>query len=103
MPVNISKDLLRRFKQWTAKGEAAPKRAKTVLSAGRVMAIVFWDSHEIFFIDVYEKDKIKTTKYYALLLDELKTKLAKRGTLAKRKMSCSINITHRSRIPVQID
>lgn len=31
-------------KQWTARGESAPKKAKTVPSAGKVMALVFWDN-----------------------------------------------------------
>src|SRR5436189_769022 len=32
-------------KQWTAKRKPAPKKTKTVFSAGIVMATVFWDSH----------------------------------------------------------
>jgi len=31
-------------KQWTSPGEPAPKKAKAVPSAGKVMATVFWDS-----------------------------------------------------------
>jgi len=38
-------------KQWTMTGESAPKKAKTVLSAGKVMATVFWNSQEIILID----------------------------------------------------
>ena len=33
------------LKQWTSPGERAPKKAKTLLSAGKIMATVFWDSH----------------------------------------------------------
>jgi len=31
-------------------GESAPKKAKTVLSAGKMMATVFWDSQGIILI-----------------------------------------------------
>ena len=34
-----------RSKTWTRPGESAPKKAKTVSSAGKVMATIFWDSH----------------------------------------------------------
>ena len=34
-------------KQWISHGEPAPKKAKTVPSAGKVMATVFWDSHHL--------------------------------------------------------
>ncbi|MCP6559131.1 hypothetical protein NL501_28330, partial [Klebsiella pneumoniae] len=59
-------------KQWVIKGESAPKKAKTILSAGKVMATVFWDSQGILFIDYLEKGKTITGAYYSLLLDRLK-------------------------------
>ncbi|XP_023236182.1 uncharacterized protein LOC111635452 [Centruroides sculpturatus] len=31
-------------KEWTERGESAPKKAKTVPSAGKVMASVFWNA-----------------------------------------------------------
>jgi len=31
-------------KQWTKSGESAPKKAKTVSSAGKIMATVFWEA-----------------------------------------------------------
>ena len=39
------------LKMWTGPGESAPKKAKTVPSAGKVMATIFWDSHGIILID----------------------------------------------------
>lgn len=42
-------------KQWIVKGERAPKKAKTVKSAGKVMATVFWDARGIIFIDYLKK------------------------------------------------
>lgn len=74
-------------KQWTAKGEPAPKKAKTVFSAGKVMATVFWDSHGVILIDYLQKGKTITGAYYASLLDELKAQIAeKRPYLQKKKI-----------------
>ena len=42
-------------KQWTASGEPAPRKAKTVKLSGKVMERVFWDANEIIFIDYLEK------------------------------------------------
>ena len=36
---------------WTGPNERAPKKAKTVSSAGKVMATIFWDLHDTIFID----------------------------------------------------
>ena len=46
-------------KQWTKSGESAPKKAKTVPSAGKIMA-VFWDSRGIIFTDYLEKGRTIT-------------------------------------------
>ena len=43
--------------EWTAAGEPRPKRSKAQQSAGKVMALVFWDAHGIIFIDYREKGK----------------------------------------------
>jgi len=40
-------------KQWTSPGEPAPKKAKTVPSAGKVMATVFWDLQGVIYIDYH--------------------------------------------------
>ncbi|XP_018053801.1 PREDICTED: histone-lysine N-methyltransferase SETMAR-like, partial [Atta colombica] len=42
-------------KQWIMFGESAPKKAKTVLSVGKMMATVFWDSQRIILIDYLQK------------------------------------------------
>ncbi|XP_070141067.1 histone-lysine N-methyltransferase SETMAR-like [Drosophila kikkawai] len=42
--------------EWVVFGESRPKRPKTQISAGKVMASVFWDAYEILFIDYLEKD-----------------------------------------------
>eukprot|EP00096_Caligus_rogercresseyi_P015552 TRINITY_DN79_c0_g1_i9.p1 TRINITY_DN79_c0_g1~~TRINITY_DN79_c0_g1_i9.p1 ORF type:complete len:174 (-),score=1.84 TRINITY_DN79_c0_g1_i9:515-1036(-) len=38
----------RQSAEWTAYDEPNPKRGKTQQSAGKVMASVFWDAHEIY-------------------------------------------------------
>lgn len=74
-------------KQWTSTGERAPKKAKTVCSAGKVMATVFWDSQGVIFIDFLEKGKTITGAYYAALLERFNEELMKkRPHLAKKKV-----------------
>ena len=51
-------------KQWTSPGEHAWKKAKTVLSAGKVMATVFWDLQGVIYIDYLEKGKTVTEPNY---------------------------------------
>ena len=55
-------------KQWIEKGESAPKKAKTVPSADKVMASVFWDTRGIIFIDYLQKGRTINGEYYANLL-----------------------------------
>jgi len=74
-------------KQWIMSGESASKKAKTVLSAGKVMATVFWDSQGIILIDYLQKGKIITEEYYATLLDRLKEELKKKQPRLMRKKS----------------
>lgn len=74
-------------KQWTSAGERAPKKAKTVCSAGKVMATIFWDSQGIILIDFMEKGKTITGAYYAALLGKFhEVLMMKRPHLAKKKV-----------------
>lgn len=82
-------------KQWTAKDEPAPKKAKTVSSAGKVMATVFWDSRGVIFVDYLEKGKTITGTYYSSLLDKLKAEISKKRPHLKKRKCYSIKITHR--------
>lgn len=83
-------------KQWMAAGERAPKKAKTVLSAGKVMATVFWDSEGIIMIDYLAKGKTITGRYYADLLDRFKAELLqKRPRLSPTKV-----LFHQDNAPV---
>ena len=45
-------------KMRTGPGETAPTKAKTVPSAGKVMATIFWNSHGIILIDYLQKGKL---------------------------------------------
>ena len=60
-------------KQWTSPGVRAPKKAKTVLSAGKVMVTVFCDSQCVIYIVYPEKGKTVTGLYYVELLGRLDT------------------------------
>ncbi|XP_049521685.1 histone-lysine N-methyltransferase SETMAR-like [Dermacentor silvarum] len=74
-------------KQWTGPDEGAPKKAKTVCSAGKMMATVFWDLRGIIFVDYLQNSKTITGPYYATLLDQLKKELrTKRPGLARKKL-----------------
>ncbi|GFU58797.1 histone-lysine N-methyltransferase SETMAR [Trichonephila clavipes] len=83
------------FKQWTAKGEPSPKKAKTVFPAGKVMATVFRDSHGVILIDYLQKGKTITGPYNASLHDKLKAELVgKRSHLQKKE-----NLLHQHNVP----
>ena len=74
-------------KQSTERGESAPKKAKKVPSAGKVMALVFWDVCGIIFIDYLQKGKTINGKYHANLLQRLSDEIKKkRLNLMKKKV-----------------
>jgi hypothetical protein len=50
-------------KQWKEAGCLALKKARSVPSAGKVVALVFWDAEGILFIDYLEKGKTITGEY----------------------------------------
>lgn len=81
-------------KQWISTGESAPKKAKAVLSANKVMATVFWDARGIIHIDYLQKGRTVNGEYYCNLLDRFNDVLKeKRPHLAKKKFS-SIKTMH---------
>lgn len=75
---HFTPEMKKQSKQWTERGESAPKKAKTVPSADKVMASVFLDACEIIFIDYLQKRKTINGKYYANLLRRLKSRKRKR-------------------------
>ena len=74
-------------KQWTERRESASKKVKTVPSAGKVMASVFWDAREIIFIEYLHKGKTINSEYYTNLLQRLRDEIKKkRPHLTKKKV-----------------
>ena len=74
-------------KEQSLPGERALKKAKYVLSVGKVMATVFWDSQGVIYIDYLKKGKTVTGLYYAKLLGRFDAELQKkRPYLAKKKV-----------------
>ena len=60
--------------QWKHPGSPPPKKANTVPSAGKVMALVFWEADGILLIDYLQKGQTINGTYYASLLTELREK-----------------------------
>ena len=58
---------------------------ETQQSAGKVMASVFWNAHEVIFIDYLEKGSTITGEYYAALLDRLVDQIRKKRPQLKKK------------------
>jgi hypothetical protein len=57
--------------QWTEAGCSASKKIRSVPSAGKIMASVFWDAEGILFIYYLEKGKTITGEYYCKFLTRL--------------------------------
>ena len=72
-------------KQWTEAGCSAPKKKRSVPSAGKVMALVFWDAEGILFIDYLEKGRTITGEYYSNLLTRLDEKIRKKRPGLQKK------------------
>jgi hypothetical protein len=67
-------------------GCSAPNRTRSVPSAGKDMASVFWDAEGILFIEYFEKGKTIAVEYYSNLLIRLGDKIReKRPGLQKKK------------------
>lgn len=66
-------------------GGSRPKRPKTQMSVGKVLTLVFWDSHGILFIDYLDKWKTINSEYYIALLVQLKEKIAKKIIPSKKQ------------------
>jgi histone-lysine N-methyltransferase SETMAR len=56
-----------------------------VPSAGKVMALLFWDAEGILFIDYIEKGKTLTGEYYSNLLTRLDEKIWEKRPRKKKK------------------
>jgi histone-lysine N-methyltransferase SETMAR len=72
-------------KQWKHPTSPVPKKAKAVVSAGKVIASVFWDAEGVLLVDYLEKGHTIPGTYYANLLRQLKEKIKilRRGKLTR--------------------
>lgn len=59
-------------KEWRKRGEAGPVKAKTRLSAGKVLATVFWDSQGVLLLDFLHDQRTVNAAYYCTLLNQVK-------------------------------
>ena len=66
-------------------GERAPKKAKMVKSAGKMMATVFWVARGIIYTNYLEKRQMVAGAYYASLLHQLSKEIKKKGPHLKKK------------------
>ena len=76
-------------KQWTEAGQSAPKKAKKVQSAGKIMATVFWDYKSILLIGCLQKGETIISEYYCNLIDELNGNIEKNDVVYDTKNSFS--------------
>ena len=54
----------RASKEWRGKGEECPVKAKTRLSAGKVMATVFWDFKVVLLVDFHHSRRTVNATYW---------------------------------------
>ena len=59
-------------KEWQKPGEAAPWKAKTRLSAGKVLATLFLNRRGILLVAFLHERRAVNAAYYCQLLDEVK-------------------------------
>ena len=60
------------IKDWRKKGEGVTDKSKTLLSAGKVFALVFWDFKGVLHIDFLQERRTINAAYYCNILDEAK-------------------------------
>ncbi|UYV77720.1 hypothetical protein LAZ67_15002046, partial [Cordylochernes scorpioides] len=67
---------------WKKPEKSAPKKAKVTISAGKVMAIVFWDCKDVLLVEYLPPNTTVNASRYC----EVLTKLSKRPGLLSRKV-----------------
>jgi hypothetical protein len=60
----------RASKHWKHTHSPPPKEAKAIVSAGKIMATVFWDSKDIIHVDFLTGLKTMNAQYSSILLNE---------------------------------
>ena len=81
-------------KQWIEAGCSGPKKTRSVPSAGKVMASVFWNTEGILIIDYLEKGKTITGEYYSNLLTPLDEQIHEKRPGLRKKKSSFITTVH---------
>ena len=71
--------------EWTAAGESCLKWPKTQISAGKVLASLFWDVQGILFLDYFEKGRTINSEYYIASLVRLKEEITKKKRSQMKK------------------
>jgi len=74
--------------QWRHPGSPKPKKAKTTFSAGKVMAIIFWDSKGVLYVDFLTQRRTINAEYYsAHLKGPVKTAIRNKKKRAQTSVS----------------
>ncbi|UYV82439.1 hypothetical protein LAZ67_21002171 [Cordylochernes scorpioides] len=80
---------------WKTPEESAPKKAKVTISAGKVMAIVFWDCKGVLLVDYLPPNTTDNAARYCEVLTKLRAAIKrKRPGLLSRKVSLVYDNTH---------
>ena len=71
--------------QWVESWSQRPLKFKTQISAGKMLATVFWDAKGVIMLDFLPKRSAITGVFYANLLDQLRTAIREKrgGNLSK--------------------
>ena len=83
-------------RQWVGPGSPRPKKFKTKLSAGKVIATVFWDAKGVIILDFLTKRSTITGVYYANLLDQLRIAIRENAEVNSLKVFCCNRTTQES-------
>jgi len=59
--------------EWRHSGSPRPKKIRVQKSAGRVLALIFWDQDGILLIDYLPKGQTINVEYYSSLLVQRRT------------------------------
>jgi len=79
-----------------------PKKTMSVLSAGKVMASVFWDAEGILFTDYVEKGKTITREYYSNLLTTLDGKIHEKRPGLQKKEKQKLSFIRTMHLPTEV-
>lgn len=75
--------ILHRNDHLSAHREPTQKRAKTQQSLGKVMASVFWDTHDTTIIDYLGMEEPMSSDYDITLLESLKGEILGNGSIRR--------------------